>query len=210
MFTSFFLMRCSSRSSGPSKFCRLDRIARRATIRSRAAGVHVTSVPYELHRVAHALHRLRRRPRAPASSLRAGSRAACPGLASTAARRSRIGSRCAFSAVGQLRLHLDVADLAGAVARLQIVDFRRVRVERVVVDEHRIAFDRARECRRGRASGSVYICTHLLLHRLGVVRQVNRVAEALAHLLVAVEPGQARERRQQRLRLDEHARRRNC
>ena len=40
--------------------------------------------------------------------------------------------------------------------------------------------------------GSVYIRMHLLLHLVGGVGQVDRVAVALAHLLVAVEPRQPR------------------
>src|SRR3989449_6480479 len=44
---------------------------------------------------------------------------------------------------GEFRLHLDVAHLAGAVARLEILDFLCVRVERVVIREYRISFDRA-------------------------------------------------------------------
>src|SRR5688572_29796567 len=41
----------------------------------------------------------------------------------------------------QLGLDLDVADLPGAIAFLQIVHFPGVGVEGVVVDEHGIAFD---------------------------------------------------------------------
>ena len=67
------------------------------------------------------------------------------GFASTAARRSRIGSRCAFSALASLVLTSTSPTLPGAIARLQVVDFGRVRVERVVIDEHRIAFDGARD-----------------------------------------------------------------
>src|SRR5689334_9010268 len=43
----------------------------------------------------------------------------------------------------ELRLDLDVSDLAGAVARLQVVHLVAVRVERVVKDEDRIALDLA-------------------------------------------------------------------
>ena len=67
------------------------------------------------------------------------------GLASTcgAARADRLQMR--VERLRQLRLHLDVADLAGTVARLQVLDLGGVRVERVVVHEHRVAFDRARD-----------------------------------------------------------------
>ena len=88
--------------------------------------------------------------------------------------------------VGELRLDLDVADLAGAVARLQVVDFGRVRVERVVVDEHRIALDRARNVGAHALRIGVHL-PDLLDHRRRRVGQMDRVAEALAHLLVAVE-----------------------
>jgi hypothetical protein len=49
--------------------------------------------------------------------------------------------------------------------------------------------------------GSVYICI-TLLHRVRIVGQVDRVADALAHLLV-VDARQARHRGQQRLH-DQH------
>src|SRR5688500_7080798 len=41
----------------------------------------------------------------------------------------------------QLVLDFDVADLAGAVARFEIINFRGIRIEHVVVQEHGIAFD---------------------------------------------------------------------
>jgi hypothetical protein len=58
--------------------------------------------------------------------------------------------------VGQLGLDLDVAHLSRPVARLQIVDLRRIRIEGVVIGEDRIAFDRAGMSARTRL-GSVYI-----------------------------------------------------
>ena len=53
----------------------------------------------------------------------------------------------------ELGLDFDVADAPFAVARLQIVHLGRVRVECVVIEKHRIAFDRSRVCPRGSASG---------------------------------------------------------
>src|SRR5580765_639620 len=105
--------------------------------------------------------------------------------------------------VGQLGLHLHVADLAEAVTSLEIVDLGLVRVERVVIGEHRIAFDRSGRVGAHALRIGIH-AHHLLLHIVCAIRQVDGVAEALAHLLVAVEPGQAGERREQRLRLDEH------
>ena len=102
---------------------------------------------------------------------------------------------------GQLGLDLDVADLAGAIPRLEVLDFVLVRVERVVVHEHRIALDRAGNVGPDALRIRVHL-PHLVLHRLRVVRQVDGVVVALAHLPV-VEAGQPRRRRQQRLRLDQ-------
>ena len=70
-----------------------------------------------------------------------------------------------------------------------------------MVDEDRIAFDRARDV----GAHALRVRIHLpdfLDDVLGRVGQIDRVAVALAHLAV-VEAGQARRRREQRLRLDE-------
>ncbi len=103
----------------------------------------------------------------------------------------------------QLVLHLDVADLAGAIARLQVVDLGDIRVEHVVIQEDRVALDRARHVGPDPLRIGVHRA-HFLLHAVGVLGQQNRVPEALAHLLAAVESRQPRHFRQQRLRLDEH------
>ena len=107
---------------------------------------------------------------------------------------------------GELGLHLDVADLARPIAGLQILHLGGIGIERVMVDEHRIAFDRAGNVGPDALGIRVHL-PHLLLHHLGGVRQVDGVLVALAHLPV-VEAGQAGRGRQQRLRLDEAARRR--
>ena len=101
----------------------------------------------------------------------------------------------------QLGLDLDVADLAGAVPGLQILDLRGVGIEGVVIHEHRIPLDGAGNIRANALRIRVHLAD-LLLHRLRVVRQVNRVPVTFRHLPV-VEPGQPRKRRQQRLGLDE-------
>ena len=163
MLTSFFLMRCSSRSSGPSKFDELDR--ERVRRRFEIVRCWLASSVRNLHRVAHALHRLggddARALRAFEQDLRRRS-----GFASTAARRSRIGSRCAFSALASFVFTSTSPTLPGAVARLQIVDLGRVRVERVVIDEHRIAFDGAGNVGADALRIRVHL-HHLLLHLVG-------------------------------------------
>ena len=146
MFTSFFLMRCSSRSSGPSKLLEADRqrVERRFEVAGAGPSQCVTQYA-DLHRVAHALHRLARRRRARA--LRAFEENLLQTVGLRQHGRAPLADRIEVRVERgrQLGLHLDVADLAGAVARLQVVDFGRVRVERVVVGEDRIALDRARD-----------------------------------------------------------------
>ena len=71
-----------------------------------------------------------------------------------------------------------------------------------MVHEDRIAFDGAGHVRAHALRIRVHL-PHLLRHRLGIVGEIDGVAVALAHLPV-VQPGQPRNRRQQRLRLDEH------
>ena len=89
------------------------------------------------------------------------------------------------------------------IPRLQIRDFLFVRVEGVVIDEHRVPFDGPGNVGADALRVRVHL-PDLLHHVLRRIGQMNRVPQALAHLLVAVEPGQAAERRQQRLRLDQH------
>ena len=72
-----------------------------------------------------------------------------------------------------------------------------------MVNEDRVALDRARNI----GAHALRIGVHLpdaFGHFFSRVRQQDRVADALAHLLVAVEAWQARELRQHRLRLDQH------
>src|SRR5438105_4026704 len=67
----------------------------------------------------------------------------------------------------ELLFYLDIADLPGPVASLQILDLGRVRVEVVVINEHRVSFDLARI---GRAD-TRWIGVHrhdLALHRVRV------------------------------------------
>ena len=103
--------------------------------------------------------------------------------------------------LGKLRLHLDVAHLSGSIPRLQIVDFRRVRIERVMVEKDRIPLHGSRNIRTDSLRIGVHL-HHFFPHRLRVVREIDRVGVALRHLSI-VEAGKARDRRQQRLRLDE-------
>src|SRR6266513_369944 len=85
----------------------------------------------------------------------------------------------------QEALHLDVGYLPGAVAGLQFVDLCLVRIEGVVVDEHRIPLDSA-----GRVSAdAIGIGVHahdFPLYGFRVVRQEDRVVQALSHLVPAV------------------------
>ncbi len=104
---------------------------------------------------------------------------------------------------GELLLHFDIADGAADVALLQVVDLGDVRVEGVVVDEHRVAFDVAgvggAEARRVGVHRH-----HLPRHRLGVVLQIDRVIDGLAHLRVPLQSDEPRHRAELRLRQREH------
>ena len=102
----------------------------------------------------------------------------------------------------QLLLDLDVADRARPVARLQILDLRRIGIEGVMVHEDRVAFDSARNIGPDPLRIRVHLA-HLLHDGLRIVAEIDGVAVTLAHLAV-VESGQARHRREQRLRLDEN------
>ena len=103
----------------------------------------------------------------------------------------------------QLVLHLDVAHFPGAISRLQVIHLGGVRVEHVVIQEDRVALDRAGHIGPNPLRIGVHRA-HFLLHAVGIVGQQNRIPDALAHLLAAVESRQPRHFRQQRLRLDEH------
>ena len=79
----------------------------------------------------------------------------------------------------------------------------RFGIERVVVDEDRVALDRAGNVGADPLRIGVHL-PDLLDDRLGASSdEIDRVAVALAHLPV-VEARQPRRRREQRLRLDEH------
>src|SRR5690349_22830993 len=105
MLTSFFLIRCSSRSSGPSKFCRRTGYASRMDSNS----CSMLAVR-QFHRVSDARHRVdRHRPRLLRSFVEDLADRAGPGEHVRAARANRL--EVAVEGVGQLRLHLDVADL---------------------------------------------------------------------------------------------------
>ena len=86
-------------------------------------------------------------------------------------------------------LHLHVSHRAGAVAHLQRLHGGPIRVEVIEVGEDRVAFDRARDVGADAVRVGVH-AVHLLLHRLGVVREQDGVAERLAHLALAVGAGQ--------------------
>ena len=154
-----------------------------------------------LHRFTHALHRLARHHSGALRSFEQNlAQLVGPGEHRGAALSN--GRQVRVERVGELRLHLDVAHFAGAIARLEILDLAGVRVEHVVIRKHRIAFDGARNVGSNPLRIRVHLA-HFLRHGLGVVSQLNRVAVALAHLPV-VEARQQRHRRQERLRLDEH------
>src|SRR5256885_4878525 len=121
MSTSCCLMRCSSRSSGPSNFASLTGYASR--IDSKLGWYSIL----EFHRAAHAFHRL----------LGDDARLARTFVQHiTKKRRARqdFGTACAdgiqlrVQRFCQLRLHLDIADLAGTVSRLEIVNLRHIRI----------------------------------------------------------------------------------
>ena len=86
---------------------------------------------------------------------------------------------------GQLLFHLHVADLPGAVPYLQIRHFFHIRVKRVVVYEHRISINLAGDI-GSHPVGIGEHSTHLFLNGLCVVRQKNRIVQALAHFGLAI------------------------
>ena len=142
MFSSFFLMRCRSRSSGPST-ARGGPAWRRPTIRSRGTDP-LRSLIRDPHRLPHPFHRL------------SGDGARAPGalveyLFQAVRLRDDRGAPLAnrfevrVQRRGELGFHLDVTHLAGTVAFFQILDFRGVRIERVMVREDRIRFHRPRD-----------------------------------------------------------------
>ena len=98
----------------------------------------------------------------------------------------------------QLPLDLDVADLAGPVPLLQVVDLGGVGVEGVVVLEDRVALDVAGV--GGPEAGRVGVhAAHLPLDLLGRVGEHDGVVEALAHLRLAVDADQGRDVADQRV-----------
>src|SRR5688572_8944236 len=115
MFTSCFLMRCSSRSSGPSKLTFSSRMGSDSSADSKSSG-WVMSAVRDLHCVAHASHGLHgnraRARRTVEEDVAQGSRLR-EELGALLAERIEVG----VQGIRQLRLHLDVADLPGAVAR---------------------------------------------------------------------------------------------
>ena len=87
--------------------------------------------------------------------------------------------------LSECELDLDIADLALAITGFEIVDLRGVRVEGVVILEHRVAFDFAGDV----GANPVGVGKHapdLLGDRVGVVRQHDRVAPGFAHLALPV------------------------
>src|SRR5262245_39123397 len=148
----FFLIRWTSKSSGPSNDC--SRILMSSSCDSNVSsdrfGVSgaslecfsVTSI-LQLYGRANALHGFL------GDALRLA-RAFDENVTNVA--RARFGFRAALAdgleqridRVGELGLDLDVAHRAFTVAGLEVVDFGAVRIERVVIDEHGIALDRAR------------------------------------------------------------------
>src|SRR5438477_9491143 len=88
----------------------------------------------------------------------------------------------------QPSLDLDVADPPLAVALLELVDLGLVRVEDVVIDEDRVALDRARIGHPDPLRVGVH-AHHLALDGLWVVAEIDRVIEALPHLLAAIDAG---------------------
>ena len=101
--------------------------------------------------------------------------------------------------LGEFRLHFHVADLARAVARLEVVHLSRIRIECVMVHEHGVAFDGARHV----GANPLRIREHLhdlFQHGGCIIGKIDGVAVALGHLPV-VEAGEPRKLRQERLRL---------
>src|SRR5919204_6569802 len=108
MLTSFFLMRCSSRSSGPSKFATRTGYASR--IDSNSGCSMIESDVSELDCFANALHLVLRRGPRPARSLMqdfADAGRLCEYFASPCAHRIEVR----VERLRELLLHLDIADL---------------------------------------------------------------------------------------------------
>ena len=87
---------------------------------------------------------------------------------------------------GELFFYFDIAYLACAVAHFEVFDFGFVRVEGVMVDEHRVAFDGAGNVCPDALGVGVH-GHHALDDGLFVVGEKNRVVEALGHFGVAVD-----------------------
>src|SRR2546426_1313786 len=95
-------------------------------------------------------------------------------------------------------LHLDVAHRALSISLLELFNFSFVGVERIMINEDRVAFDMAGiggvDPRRIRIH-----CHDLARHGRRVVGQINGVVERLAHLRLAVGPGQGADLADQRV-----------
>ena len=85
----------------------------------------------------------------------------------------------------ELLLHFDIAHRASAISFLEILDLGAVRVERVVIHEHRVALDVAR-IRRAQARRVRVHRAHLFAHHGGWILEIDRVVQRLAHLRLSV------------------------
>src|SRR3954469_17996350 len=194
MSTSCCLIKCSSRSSGPSNLSSRTGYASRMDSKSCWYSI------LESHGAPHALHRFLSdgarlfRPFVQQFDDHRGLRHDC-----RTARADRLEMR--IQRFGKLGLHLDVAYLAGAIPLFQIVDLRLVGIESVVVREHRIAFDRPGDVCPHPLGVGVHL-HDLLAHGFGIVRQIDRIAVALRHLAI-VESRETRKFGQQRFGFDE-------
>ena len=125
------------------------------------------------------------------------------GREASSRRRSRIGSSAAFSAFASLSFTSTSPTLP---ARYRAFRSSTSAISGLNTSWYRntgLPFDGAGHVRPDPLRIGVHRAD-FLLHAVGVLRQQNGIAEALAHLLAAVEPRKPRHFRQQRLRLDEH------
>ena len=99
----------------------------------------------------------------------------------------------AFEHLDEPPLHRHVAEAPGAVARLELLDRRRVRIECVEVGEDGVALDAA-GIGHAQVAGVGEHAHDLPGHDVGGIGQEDGVAQRLAHLRRAVGAGQARRR----------------
>ena len=92
---------------------------------------------------------------------------------------------------GQFVFDLHVAHAALAVPGFEIGDLIHIRIKRIVIREHGVAFHPARNIGADAVGVRVHPA-HFFVDGLFIIRQKNRIAQALAHLCLTVRAHQRR------------------